>query len=425
MKNRGRKTLKNLLHNSKKGLKNLYYALPIVGAGLIGGCEEVPLEPEPQKDTIPPKIHIYSPEKNKTYNNKTITLDYLIEEENHKNSGYSINGGEKVNIPQSGQTNITLPENGNYKLILWAEDNSGNSSKDSTYFNINEEPEPRDTIPPEIEIDNPIKNKEYNTNIIPFSGNITDENFSNASYTINDGEKVGIPQSWSKNLDLENGNYRIIVNAKDKEGNSSADTTDFSVNKPTWKYLVNPFVAPNDSTKVPVWNELQTKEERNKHLDDKLMEDKTDTISSIPTGWVCTDYAGELEKNFHGHGELGFDSEKGLENNGDKNIPMYTATLMKPGNFHEVDVVATGDYFANINDLRFINAKNDSTYNLNQFNDAGVYKILVNYTRVIENEIQGKILDRIPMFEFIPDGNNGWKDSGYRNSAIKLIEERE
>lgn len=188
--------------------------------------------------------------------------------------------------------------------------------------------------------------------------------------------------------------------------------------------VVNPFLQPNDSTKTAVWDTLKTTSERNNYLNNKLYnEDKTDTIKKIPDKWVCTDFARQLATNFNGYGELGFDKEKGLEDNGEYNVPMYTVTLMKPFVFHQIDAVNVGSKVSKINDWRFIEPDNDSTYNLNTFNDWGVYKIVVNHTFVKENEIQGKFLSSIPMLEFVPDGNGGWKDSGWRNSGIKLIEE--
>ncbi|MFH1503457.1 MAG: hypothetical protein ABIE36_02265 [Candidatus Diapherotrites archaeon] len=185
----------------------------------------------------------------------------------------------------------------------------------------------------------------------------------------------------------------------------------------TWKYLVNPFVQPNDTTKPIIWNNFNTTSQRNAHFDDRLYNyDKIDTLD-IP-GWVCSNYSREFKIHFNGY------PMEGLQNNGWHNIPVYDVTLMKPSPFHAVDAVIIGDDVTNISDWRFIEPRSDSTYSLSMFNLAGVYKIVLDYTRVIENEIQGKFLDGLPMFEFIPDGNGGWMDSEYRNPAINLIEKR-
>lgn len=190
------------------------------------------------------------------------------------------------------------------------------------------------------------------------------------------------------------------------------------------KYIVNPFVQPNDTTKSIVWDNFKTTEEKNVHLDDRLYNyDKTDTLN-IP-GWVCTDYAKQLSINFHGYGELGFDPEKGLQNNGWHNIPMYTVTLMKPVNFHEINAVMVGNNVGNINEWRFIEPRTDSTYNLNLFNQSEVYKIVIKRGVVVNDDIQGKSLFFQPYLEFIPDGNGGWIDSGWRNPEINLIEKKD
>jgi len=191
------------------------------------------------------------------------------------------------------------------------------------------------------------------------------------------------------------------------------------------KYNVNSFVQPNDTTKPLVWDNLETIAERNAYFDDRLYNhDKTDTMTYIPGGFVCTDFASAFAINFNGYGELGFDPEKGLQNNGVHNIPVYTVTLMKPGKFHQINGVIPGDNVSDINDWRFIESETDSTYNLNTFTQAGVYKIVINQGKVINDDIQGKILFFQPFLEFIPDENWGWKDSGYRNPEINLIPNR-
>jgi len=59
---------------------------------------------------------------------------------------------------------------------------------------------------------------------------------------------------------------QIHCQAKDKAGNSSADTVDFTVDKHTWKYLANPFVQPDSTTKPIIWNNYTTSDQRNAYL---------------------------------------------------------------------------------------------------------------------------------------------------------------
>jgi len=188
---------------------------------------------------------------------------------------------------------------------------------------------------------------------------------------------------------------------------------------------INPFVQPNDTTKPIIWNNFATINERNARLNDRLYNyDKTDTITYIPGKFICSGFSSQWAINFNGYGKLGFDPEKGLQNNGWHNIPAYTVTLMKPGNFHAIDAVMVGEYVSNIDDWRFIEPQSDSTYNVSSFKQMGVYKIVIDYTYAKENEIQGKFLSSVNMLEFIPNGNGGWKDSGYRNPGLKLTTQR-
>jgi hypothetical protein len=136
-------------------------------------------------------------------------------------------------------------------------------------------------------------------------------------------------------------------------------------------------------------------------------------------GWVCSDYVRAWKIAFNGY------PMEGLENNNWHNIPAYDVTFdiyNEPS--HAAGGVNIGDYVANITDWRFTETQNDSTYTPNHLKELGVYKITINYTRVLETETQGKVLDMIPMFEFILNSNNEWVDSGYRHPDINLITKR-
>ncbi|MGA2405176.1 MAG: hypothetical protein ABSF81_00305 [Bacteroidales bacterium] len=396
--------------------------LPLVFAG----CKKTdnPII-NPPKDTTPPAIEIYSPVENQVYKSKKVLFSGLIKDPNFNKAEYSTDNGQtKKPLEESWSDSLSV-ENGNQKVIVYASDIYNNSSTSTVDFSVNYTAPPVDKTPPKIAVASPLENKVYDTDVVHFQGNITDENFSEASYSLNGVENPGLPQSWSEDKTLANGNYRYIVKAKDKAGNSSADTVDFTVDKHSWKYAVNPFSQPDSITKPIIWNNFTTPDQRNAYLDDKLYNfDKTDTLTGIPGQFVCTDFASLLATDFNGYPELGFDPAKGLQNNQLYNTPMYTITLMKPVTFHQIDGVMIEDNVTNITDWRFLEPQTDSTYSLSKFNDMGVYKIVINFTRVLDTETQGKVLDEISMLEFIPDGNGGWKDSGYRNPGIKLKEER-
>jgi hypothetical protein len=403
-----------------KTLKNLLYSIPVALATIfLPGCEPDPLI----KDVTPPKISMYSPLEGKVYKTNTVPLEYSIFEENFKDAWYSIDNGAKVSLDKSGTKNIDLTD-GDHKLTIGAEDLSNNYSEDKVNFSVNKEViiPPKDTIPPKVDIISPLEKTVYNTNDVSLSWNVDEENFKNAWYTINNGIKNRIEKSGTQNINLENGNYKIVVGAEDISNNSSKDSVNFSIDKHSWLYLVNPFVQPDSITKPKIWNNFSTTSQRNAYLNDRLYNyDKTDTMTYIPGKFVCTDFASLWATNFNGYRELGFDPEKGLQNNGWHNIPAYTVTLMKPGNFHAIGAVMIKDNAVNPSDWRFIETETDSTYNLNTFNQWGVYKIILNQGVSRNN---GEYLSFQPFFEFIPDGNGGWKDSGYRNPEINLITQR-
>jgi len=100
---------------------------------------------------------------------------------------------------------------------------------------------------------------------------------------------------------------------------------------------------------------------------------------------------------------------------------MYTVTLMRTGDFHQICGTIMGDYVTNFSNWRLVSPQTDSTYTKKKLEELGVYKIVMNYTFVNKND---GLLDGIPMLEFVPDGNGGWKDSGYRNPDIHLKEKR-
>jgi hypothetical protein len=236
--------------------------------------------------------------------------------------------------------------------------------------------------------------------------------------TIN-GYKLGI-----KALPNQTGNYQVEVEYGSAIGGIEKAILQGNIIKHTWKFLVNPFVQPNDTTKPIIWNNFSTVGERNAYFDDRFYNyDKTDTITYVPNQFVCTDFASILAINMNGYNGLPLDPN-GLYVNNWHNIPMYTVTLMRIGDFHQICGTIMGEYVSSFSDWRFVSPQTDSTYSLSKFNDMGVYKIVINYTFTKDNEVQGIHMDSIPMLEFIPDGSGGWKDSGYRNTYIKLIEKR-
>jgi len=89
-----------------------------------------------------------------------------------------------------------------------------------------------DITPPKIYRYSPEEGKNYNSDTVPLEWNIIEDNFKSAWYSTNDGQtKTPLEQSGKKDLNLSNGNQKLIVFADDKQNNFSTDTVSFYVNK--------------------------------------------------------------------------------------------------------------------------------------------------------------------------------------------------
>lgn len=107
------------------------------------------------------------------------------------------------------------------------------------------------------------------------------------------------------------------------------------------------------------WNRLTTKAERESWLTKMLEIDKTDELQYIPGGWVCGDFARQIIINFHGFGELGFEEELGLKDNGRFNIPVYYVSIGAPGFGHAINVATTGNNIENFQDEKYKESQAD------------------------------------------------------------------
>lgn len=219
-------------------------------------------------------------------------------------------------------------------------------------------------------------------------------------------------------LPNQTGTYQVEVEYGSTEGGLEKSVLRGDITPHTWKFYVNPFVQPNDTTKPIIWNNL-TLSERVAHFEDRLYNyDKTDEIEN--PDWVCSSYVTAWIIAFNGY------PMEGLENNNWHNIPAYDVTLRifnKPS--HAMGAVNLGVSVGDIKNWRFIETQNDSTFSPDQIKEWGTYEIEINYTYVVETETQGKVLSSLPLFEFILNNNGEWVDSGYRHPDIHLIERKE
>ncbi len=265
---------------------------------------------------------------------------------------------------------------------------------------------------------------EQDGNVSATLGNIYDKNpedVASASYTNAkslDG-KTSVDLSGNileiDALPNQTGDYRVEVEYGSTAGGLEKSVLTGNITPRTWKFYVNPFVQPNDTTKAIVWNNFSTSAQRNAHFEDRLYNyDKTDEIEN--PDWVCSDYVRAWKIAFNGY------PIEGLENNNWHNIPAYDVTIDiygKPS--HALGGVVIGDYVSDITSWRFVETQNDLTFSPNQIKEWGAYKITINHTFV--NQYDG-LLDSTPMIEFGLNEGEEWVDSEYRNPDINLVEQR-
>lgn len=117
-------------------------SVPIVKFQLTNGVPELTWENDDQnvkvfkqRDTTSPEILRESPLENKIYAESPV-LNYNVNDENFKSARYSIDERKTWNsLNQNGTKILDLP-NGDYKLIIEAEDYFYNNSKDSVNFSV-------------------------------------------------------------------------------------------------------------------------------------------------------------------------------------------------------------------------------------------------------------------------------------------------
>ncbi|MBN1118227.1 MAG: hypothetical protein JXA77_13545 [Bacteroidales bacterium] len=156
-----------------------------------------------------------------------------------------------------------------------------------------------DITPPKIIFVSPTKGITYYSYEIPINWHIADDNFKSAWYSIDNGSRISIPKSGSKEGYFENGYHKIVIGAEDLYLNSSKDSVIFYVNA---GMLIYPFTSPDANGAA--YNVLTTKTERDAYIQQKLDEDWTNEIPyTINPLWVCGHYAMQLNTNSRYWGE--------------------------------------------------------------------------------------------------------------------------
>ena len=200
-------------------------------------------------DEIKPEISIISPVNNSRLISSLVEVEWEIVDDNYRSAFYKINNGETIVIINPKGKNTHELECGDYNISLTAKDIKSNISVENVFFTVIE-----DTIPPVINVVSPISGKVYETNDIVFEWDIEEHNFISAWYEILNfwGNKFdgGVIDKKSGKIskNIPNGLNKLIIGVEDKYGNTATDTVLLDIRYWTGKYLLNPFVQPNDST---------------------------------------------------------------------------------------------------------------------------------------------------------------------------------
>lgn len=164
---------------------------------------------------------------------------------------------------------------------------------------------------------------------------------------------------------------------------------------------VNKFLQPNSETKPLIWDTIQARQGRVNYFEQKLAEDKTDTITYFPSNWVCSDFARQLFINFDGLPELGNDSIKGLQDNEKHNIPMvYVTVIPEQGYAHAINAVLVGDDATNFYDWDFREPQTDWKVTPGMQSMPENSTITMKEMYVNESPSQGKYPASFPILEF-------------------------
>jgi parallel beta-helix repeat protein len=168
---------------------------------------------EPIPDTLAPRIQLISPDNNATITSGTI-LDFLIYDGNLNSANYSINGGEIM--PLSDPHNISTSGfiDGNYTIIVTADDLFGNSASSIYYFKI-------DSIPPSIWFAPEINHSTISASTT-ITLNVSGEDIKNVTYYLDQNELNMLSYPYIINTSgWSNGSYKIFIKAEDFAGNSN------------------------------------------------------------------------------------------------------------------------------------------------------------------------------------------------------------
>ncbi|MCK5449872.1 hypothetical protein KAI32_03325 [Candidatus Pacearchaeota archaeon] len=190
-----------------------------------------------------PTITLISPQQDATYgSNESLALNFIASDtdDNLDSCWYNIDEGGDVLLPSCANTSFDVPGNGNYNLIVYANDSQGEEASDSVNFSV-------EVGAPTIILNSPINIYLDDGENIYFDYTPTDINLDscelwgdfNGNFMLNqidDSPISGISNNFSLNLD--DGDYLWNIRCNDSVGNSA-----FNGNKTFYVDSVNPSMS--------------------------------------------------------------------------------------------------------------------------------------------------------------------------------------
>jgi hypothetical protein len=211
--------------------------------------------------------------------------------------------------------------------------------------------------------------------VLDLTGKISDKNPEDNPVSINSVSSVEgktRPTLNNYNLKIKSfwnklGEYKIKLNVRDANEGLEEIIFNGNITQGLYEFVVNPFVSTNSNGAA--YDLLTTKAQREAYVQEKLLEDWTNTIKYNPEPlWDCTEYSSQLMVNFHGNPEAtgysGFDLDSiyyymgTYKDNGKYGLPVYFVSVISQEG-HNMNAILTGDDITKFEDWCFIEPQRD------------------------------------------------------------------
>jgi len=213
--------------------------------------------------------------------------------------------------------------------------------------------------------------------VLDLTGKISDKNPEDNPVSINSVSSVEgktRPTLNNYNLNIKSfwnklGEYKIKLNVRDANEGLEEIIFNGNITQGPYEFVVNPFVSTNSNGAA--YDLLTTKAQREAYVQEKLLEDWTNTIKYNPEPlWDCDEVSHQLMTNFHGYpgatGYSGFNLDSiyynygTLKDNGKYGLPVYWVGVSGEPYGHGMNAILTGDDITKFEDWCFIEPQRDA-----------------------------------------------------------------